>query len=93
MADEQWVKRPDNSVGFAYLDTNGFPFSDTVASTERGAMVNALVTLFGVMPLANWTDRRIKAEFARAASGRGSVGPVGIERLAIVPDPPSSRRA
>lgn len=91
MTDEYWHSRPDTSVGFAFMDEVGFPFADTVATTERAAMVNALVTLFGVMPMANWTDGKIKAEFERVAK-RGTIGPVGIERLDVVPDARSRPR-
>lgn len=85
MSLECFVSRPDNTVGMAYLDRKGFPFADTVCSTERGAMVNYLVTVCRITPMADWSDAKIKAQFEMHKMG-GSVGPVSIERLIVEQD-------
>jgi Lar family restriction alleviation protein len=79
---ECFVSRPDNTVGMAYLDRRGFPFPDTVCSTERGAMVNYLVTVCRITPTADWSDAKIKEQFEMHKMG-GSVGCVSIERLFV----------
>lgn len=86
LASELFVSRPDNTVGIAYLDCKGFPLTDTVCSTERGAMVNYLVTVCGITPMADWSDAKIRAQFDKHKMG-GSVGPVSIERLIVEQDP------
>ena len=84
LPSDRFVPSPDNTVGVAYLDRKGFPFADTVCSTERGAMVNYLVTVCQITPMADWSDAKIKAQFERYKMG-GSVGPVSIERLIVEP--------
>ena len=82
---EWFASRADNTVGMAYLDRKSFPFADTVCSTERGAMVNYLVTVCRITPMADWSDAKIKEQFEMHKMG-GSVGPVSIERLIVEQD-------
>ena len=76
----------DYSVGYALIDQCGIPFPSTVAMTERGAMVNALVSIWSHMVYATDGDEKIKADFARLKPKGYEVGPVAIEKLIAVPD-------
>lgn len=84
---DRFVSRPDNTVGYAFVSDDGFPFVDTVASTERAAMVNALALLFGAIPTVAWSDARIRAEFqSHAHISGGAISPVCVERLIVEDD-------
>lgn len=66
------------SIGYAYVDGKGFPYPATVANTERAAMVNALVTIFGVTVIAATSDEAIKRMFNEKAPLGHYIRPVEI---------------
>lgn len=51
------------TIGYAYVNQQNIPFANTVAATERAAMVNALVAIFGRMVHRFHSDEDIEAMF------------------------------
>lgn len=72
------------TIGYAYVDQQGKAFPDTVASTERAAMVNALVTIFGVAVYSSHADEAIKAMFKRSSPPGHGIRPVEILPVEVV---------
>lgn len=71
------------SIGYAYVDGKGFPYTDTVSGTERAAMVNALVTIFGVMVTAATSDETIKRMFNEKTPAGHYIRPVEITLVEV----------
>lgn len=92
MAEQLDIKQPDVTVGFAMVDTQGGPFVDTVCSTERGAMINALFTVFGAMPRPDWSDAKVANRFRTYARDQYQISAVAIERLIVVDDKPETSK-
>lgn len=86
MTNQLDVNHPDVTVGYAMIDPRGAPFPDTVCSTERGAMVNALGVVFSEWPTADWSDAKIIERFKQYACGVYQISPVAIERLIVEDD-------
>ena len=78
------------SAGYALIDQEGIPLPSTVATTERGAMMNALVAVFGHVVSAVDSDRKIKADFVRLKPPGFCIGAVMIERAALADDAPKA---
>lgn len=66
--------------GFALVGDDGALIVSTVSATERAAMVNALVSIYGRMVYADHTDERIKRDFERCKGDGHAVVPVTITR-------------
>lgn len=75
---------PEITIGYAMVDEKSRPFPSTVAATERGAMVSALVSIFECRVYAHNTDGWIDAEFCRCAGGRYRISTVTIEAVDVV---------
>ena len=74
MADEY-------ATGYALVSGDGLPVPATVAATERGAMVNAIVAIYG-HPVYAWdSDAKIKREFERLKRYGDAVVAVTIKRM------------
>jgi hypothetical protein len=72
------------SAGYALIDQEGCPLPSTVGITEREAMVNALVAVFGHWVRGVDSDRKIKADFVRLKPPGFCIAPVLIERVIVV---------
>ena len=70
------------SAGYALIDGD-IPFPNTVAITQRGAMVNALVSIYGHFVAATDSDAQIRADFNRLVPAGHSISPVSIERIIV----------
>jgi hypothetical protein len=75
----------NHSIGYALAVGDGPPLPSTVASTERAAMVNALVAVYGRMVMASHSDAQIKRDFELHKSYGHSIVPVTISRLPVPP--------
>ncbi len=69
--------------GYA-VKRGGLILVDTIQKTQRGAMVNGLVVLFGITPMSDWSDEYIATSWvnARALTGTSAdylIVPVKIE--------------
>lgn len=80
------LSRPEITVGFAMVDQDNRPFPITVAATERGALVNALVFVFECPVYAHNTDAFILSEFRRRAGTKYHIATVTIEAVDVVTD-------
>jgi hypothetical protein len=78
------------AAGYALIDQEGIPLPSTVATTERLAMMNALITVFGHFVSAVDSDRKIKADFERLKPPGFCIGAVMIERVALADDEPKA---
>jgi hypothetical protein len=78
------------AAGYALIDQEGVPLPSTVATTERGAMANALVAVFGRYASAADSDRKIKADFVRLKPPGFCIGAVAIERVALADAAPKA---
>jgi len=74
------------AVGYALIDRDGVLFFDAAATTERAAMVNALVAIYGHPVFATDSDGKIRADFHRLKHSAVEVGPVNVEKLVVVSD-------
>ena len=71
--------------GYAYIDQSGGVFVATVCPTKRGAMVNALVTVFQIPVFQQDSDNHIASEFSKAVADSGcSIRPVTIHVSEVV---------
>lgn len=75
----------DFSTGFALVSGRGLPLPATVAATERAAMVNAIVAVYGHPVYAGDSDAKIKREFERLKAYGDAVVPVTIKRIPPAP--------
>lgn len=90
MAEKTLPLEDDEAVGYCLFFRDGTPCTPTVALSERGAMVNALVTIWGIPVTSLWTDAQIKAEATSHVIANGMrFGPCYIGPLEIVPDDPA----
>lgn len=48
-----------NTTGFAHVGPRGVIFVDTIGSTKRAVMVNALVAVYGIPVLGSYSDKVI----------------------------------
>ena len=71
------------SIGYAYIDGSGYPYPNTVSETERAAMVNALVSIFGKIVTNSHSDAAIKRMFDDAAPRGHYVRPVEITLVEV----------
>jgi hypothetical protein len=84
---DEYLRRPEVTVGYAVVDHRGSPFPSTVADAKRAAMVNALVSIFGCMVLASESDGSIERRFKECCGTSGMrVSCVLIESVDVVPD-------
>jgi len=84
---DEYLRRPEVTVGFAVVDDRGHPFPSTVGDTERAAMVNGLVSLFGQIVPASESDGSIKRRFKESCGTGGmKISAVLIESVDVVPD-------
>lgn len=74
------------SLGFAYVDNTGFAYPNTVSSSERAAMVNALVSIFGLLVYNHQSDGEIKALFNQACPNGHGIRPVEITLVEVSDD-------
>jgi len=74
MADEY-------ATDYALVSGDGLPVPATVAATERAAMVNAIVAIYGHLVYASDGDAKIKREFERLRRYGDAVVAVTIKRM------------
>lgn len=76
----------DYSTGYALISGQGLPLPATVAATERAAMVNAIVAVYGHPVFARDSDAQIRRHFDRLKAYGDAIVPVTIKRM---PSPPT----
>lgn len=87
MVSDEYVRRPEVTVGYALVDRDRSPFPSTVADTKRAAMVNALTSIFQQMVWAVERDATIERRFKDACGTSGMrISPVLIESVDVLPD-------
>ena len=84
---DEYLRRPEVTVGYAMVGPQGDPYPSTVADSERAAAVNALVAIFGQMVVAGERDAVIMRRFQETGGHRGfRISPVLIEAVVEVPE-------
>lgn len=66
------------AAGYAMIDADAEPFIDTVCISERGAMVNALVTVFREPVFQQDSDGKIERMFYQHATHGQKIARVAI---------------
>ncbi len=73
--------RNGQAVGYALIDGHGVPNVNTVSSTERGAMVAALIIVWGEAVHPACSDVLLAKFFNNRKPWDHKIGPVMVERL------------
>lgn len=62
-----------DTEGYA-ATAGGEPVVNTVSRTVRGAKVNGLVVIFGIVPLDSWTDAVIQKQWEECVKAQPHIG-------------------